>query len=97
MLPPGLPVPKVASTVMWMRKPFAMMDACAERYGEPYTLRLVGLPPIVMTYTPETVKEIFADDGGTFAAGKFNKSLAPLLGDKSEAGLVAAALIALGK
>ena len=83
MLPPGLPVPKLASTVMWMRKPFAMMDTCAERFGEPYTLRLMGLPPIVMTYTPETVKEIFADDGATFAAGKFNKSLAPLLGDKS--------------
>jgi cytochrome P450 len=82
-MPPGLSVPKVASTVMWMRRPFALMDTCAERFGEPFTLRLIGLPPIVMTYTPEIVKEIFADDGETFAAGKFNKSLAPLLGDKS--------------
>lgn len=83
MLPPGLRVPKVASTLMWMRKPFAMMDDAAKRFGEPYTLRLAGLPPIVMTYTPEVVKHIFADDGETYVAGKFNKSLAPLLGDKS--------------
>ena len=68
---------------MWMRRPFAMLETCAERFGEPFMLRLIGLPPIVMTYTPEVVKEIFADDGATFAAGKFNKSLAPLLGDKS--------------
>lgn len=83
MLPPGLSLPKLASTLMWMRKPFAMLDTCAKRFGEPFTLRITGLPSIVMTYTPEVVKEIFADDGATFAAGKFNKSLAPLLGDKS--------------
>ncbi|MDB5214415.1 MAG: cytochrome [Myxococcaceae bacterium] len=83
MLPPGLRIPKVAATVMWMRDPFGLMDRCAKRFGEPYTMGLVGFPPIVVTYTPETVKEIFADDGETFAAGKFNQSLAALLGDKS--------------
>lgn len=83
MLPPGLRIPKVASTMMWMRDPFGLMDRCARRFGEPYTMSLFGFPPIVVTYTPETVKEIFADDGETFAAGKFNQSLAALLGDKS--------------
>jgi cytochrome P450 len=83
MLPPGLRIPKVAATLMWMRDPFGLMDRCAKRFGEPYTMGLVGFPPIVVTYTPETVKEIFADDGETFAAGKFNQSLAALLGDRS--------------
>ncbi|MDB4939018.1 MAG: cytochrome [Labilithrix sp.] len=83
ILPPGLRIPKVASTLMWMRKPFALMETCAKRFGEPYTMSLVGLPNIVMTYRPETVKQIFADDGETYAAGKFNQSLSALLGDKS--------------
>lgn len=83
MLPPGLRIPKLASTIMWMRDPLGLMDRCAKRFGEPYSMGLVGFPPLVVTYTPETVKEIFADDGETFAAGKFNQSLAALLGDKS--------------
>jgi cytochrome P450 len=66
-----------------MRRPFSYMDECAARYGEPFTIRLLGFPPLVMVYTPEAVKHVFADDGETFAAGKFNKSLAALLGDKS--------------
>jgi cytochrome P450 len=83
MLPPGLRIPKLASSVMWMRDPFTLMDRCAKRFGEPYTMGLIGFPPIVVTYKPETVKEIFADDGETFAAGKFNQTLSALLGDKS--------------
>ena len=83
MLPPGLRIPKVASTMMWMRNPLGLMDRCAKRFGEPYTMGLVGFPPLVVTYRPETVKEIFADDGETFAAGKFNQSLAALIGERS--------------
>jgi cytochrome P450 len=83
MLPPGPRIPKLVSTMMWMRDPFGLMDRCAKRFGEPYTMNLAGFAPIVVAYTPETVKEIFADDGETFAAGRFNKALAPLLGDKS--------------
>ena len=81
--PPGPPIPKLASTMLWMKRPFQLMDACAKRYGEVFSLGLVGFPRIVMTYTPEVVKHVFADDGETFAAGKFNSSLSALLGDKS--------------
>lgn len=82
-LPPGPRLPKLASTMVWMKRPFALMDYCAKKYGEPYSFRLAGFPTIVMTYTPEVVKQIFADDGETFAGGRFNQSLAALLGDKS--------------
>jgi cytochrome P450 len=82
-LPPGPRLPKLASTMIWMKRPFALMDYCAKKYGEPYRFDLAGFPPIVMTYTPEIVRQVFADDGTTFAAGKFNQGLAALLGDKS--------------
>jgi cytochrome P450 len=82
-LPPGLPMPKAASTLFWLRRPFEYMDLCAKRYGEPFKVGLLGFPNLVMVYRPETVKQIFADDGETFAAGKFNQGLSALLGERS--------------
>jgi cytochrome P450 len=83
MLPPGPPYPLALSTLFWMRRPMAYMAECAKRYGETFTIGILGFPPIVMVYAPESVKHVFADDGETFAAGRFNRSLAALLGDKS--------------
>lgn len=83
MLPPGPPLPTPASTLLWLRAPLRYMAACARRYGEAFTIRIAGFPPIVMVYAPDAVKHVFADDGETFAAGRFNRSLAALLGDKS--------------
>ena len=82
-LPPGPPIPAAVTTAFWMKKPFELLTFCAKRYGEPFTIRFFGFPHIVMVYTPEKVKHVFADDGETFAAGRFNKSLAALIGDKS--------------
>lgn len=82
-LPPGPRIPTIASTLLWMFRPIELMEQSAKRYGEPYSMRLLGFPPIVVVHTPEAVKQIFTDDGETFAAGRFNRALAPLLGDKS--------------
>jgi hypothetical protein len=40
MLPPGLRIPKAASTMMWMKNPFGLMERCAKRFGEPYAMGL---------------------------------------------------------
>ena len=80
---PGLPIPKAASTLYWLRRPFAYMDQCVKRFGEPFNVGLLGFPRLVMVHQPETVKAIFADDGATFAAGKFNQTLSALLGESS--------------
>ncbi|MBX3192152.1 MAG: cytochrome P450 [Labilithrix sp.] len=80
---PGPPLPAAASTLLWMQRPLAYLDACAKRYGEPYAMPLIGFPKIAMFYTPAAVKEVFSDDGSTYAAGKFNKSLSALLGERS--------------
>jgi cytochrome P450 len=66
-----------------MQRPFALLESCARRYGEPFSMDLLGLRRLVVVYSPESVKHVFADDGDTFAAGRFNRSLAGLLGDKS--------------
>ena len=83
MLPPGPPLPSLVSTALWMRRPFELLEMSARRYGEPFTMGLVGFPKIVVVYSPEEVKHVFADDGTTFAAGRFNRSLAALIGERS--------------
>ncbi len=82
-LPPGPQLPSPLITYNWFRRPYPFLDECAERYGEVFTLRLVGLPPLVFFSNPEHVRAVFSDDGETLAAGEFNRSLAPLLGDRS--------------
>lgn len=83
MLPAGPPLPSLVATALWMRRPFELLEASARRYGEPFTMGLVGFPKIVVVWSPEEVKHVFADDGTTFAAGRFNRSLAALIGERS--------------
>ncbi len=83
MLPPGPKLPSLLLTWQWLRRPFELLDECAERYGETFTMRFAGFPPLVWYSRPEDVKEIFADDGGLLHAGKFNLSLRAFLGDHS--------------
>lgn len=81
-LPPGPRLPKPLVTWNWFRRPYPFLDECAARFGETFTMRLAGLPPLVFFSNPDDVREVFADDGETLAAGEFNRSLAALLGDR---------------
>lgn len=57
---PGLGLPKAASTLYWMRRPFAYMDRCVERFGEPFKVGLLGFPNFVMVHEPETPRASWA-------------------------------------
>ncbi|MGH8602454.1 MAG: cytochrome P450 [Gammaproteobacteria bacterium] len=79
-LPPGARFAAL-QTLAYARDPFSTLQRCVERYGDPFTLKL--LPgPIVFTGIPEGIREIFTADPGTFEshAGPF---LGPLIGDHS--------------
>ncbi len=82
-LPPGPRSPRPLQTFEWLRRPYPYLEECRARYGETFTMSLMGLPRLVMFSNPEHVKEVFTDDGETLEAGRFNRSLAPLLGDTS--------------
>jgi cytochrome P450 len=66
-----------------MRTPFEFFDDCAERFGDTFSLRFFGLPPLAVYSNPEAVKEIFADPDETLLAGKFNLTLRAFLGEHS--------------
>jgi len=82
-LPPGPQLPSPLITWNWFRRPYPFLDECSARFGDVFTVRLLGLPPLVFFSNPEHVRAVFSDDGETLAAGAFNRSLAPLLGDRS--------------
>jgi cytochrome P450 len=82
-LPPGSKLPTPLVTWNWFKRPYPFLDECAAKHGETFTVRLAGLPPLVFFSNPDHVREVFADDGETLAAGEFNRTLAPLLGDTS--------------
>ena len=82
-LPKGPREPAALQIFRWLRRPFELLDDCADRYGDTFTLTFPRFPPLVVFSDPEAVKEIFTDAAGALDAGKFNQSLRAFLGEKS--------------
>ena len=61
------------------------MRACAQAYGDAFTIRLMGAPPFVFCSHPTAVKEIFTGDPEILRAGRGNEVLRPVLGPNSVA------------
>jgi cytochrome P450 len=70
--------------MQWIGRPLAFMDACAQRYGDIFTTRVVGnSKPLVFISNPQAIQEIFTADSKQFEApGNLNGILRPLLGDQ---------------
>lgn len=82
-LPPGPSEPIALTTIKWMYRPLDYLDRAAQSFGDPFTMRLAGLPPLVVFSNPDAVKQVFADDGANMHAGKANLPLKPFVGEHS--------------
>jgi cytochrome P450 len=82
-LPPGPRTPPILQVVRWIRQPIPFMEECARRYGDGFTIRFPGYPPIVFFSAPDAVKEIFTADPDALRAGEANVILEPLVGRRS--------------
>jgi cytochrome P450 len=81
-LPPALKGPQPLRVLQWVRNPFQVLDACHRKFGDAFTLNLLGFDLVIVS-DPEVVKQVFAlgpDDGH---AGKANFILKPFLGEGS--------------
>ena len=84
VLPPGPRLPVFVQTAAWMIRPWDFMERCAARYGDTFTLRLAGEPPLVMVSHPETVKEVFTGPPELLHAGEASRrTLLPVVGANS--------------
>lgn len=80
--PPSTGHSSAYATYKWIFDPYAYLSDLRRRLGETFRLPILGLDLNVFS-NPEDVKEIFSDNGETLEAGRFNRTLAPLLGDRS--------------
>ena len=82
-LPPGPSLPPAIQVLRWIRTPFDVMDECQARFGDAFTLRLPGLPGVVVLSDPLAVKDVFGLGPDEGHAGKANFVLRPFVGEHS--------------
>ena len=82
-LPPGPRLPSALQLLKWVFAPLPFMRACAERYGDTFTVRLLGLPPMVFFTDPGAIRQIFTGDPGRFRSGQAFTAFEPFFGPNS--------------
>jgi cytochrome P450 len=83
VLPPGPRSPSAVQLAWVIARPTAYWKACAKRYGEPFTLRVLGLGTWVHYWSPEALRQIFTADEGALEAREGNRTIRPLFGPNS--------------
>jgi cytochrome P450 family 135 len=82
-LPPGPGLAPVHQTVAWIRRPLPFLEDCRQLYGDTFTMRLSGAPPMVMLSDPAAVREVFTGDPDVLRSGAANALLQAALGRNS--------------
>src|SRR5215475_7024985 len=83
-LPPGPHAPRLFQTMRFAFRPLQTVEACAGRWGDWFTLRLIGGCTNVFCSHPDAIRDVHAGDPETFRAGEAaGDVLAPLLGTQS--------------
>src|SRR4051794_24827098 len=82
-LPPGPPWPSFLQTVGWWNRPLAFHEEARRRYGNRYTVRLLGSPPFVMHADPAHIREIFTAPPEMLHPGEGARILEPVVGTYS--------------
>jgi cytochrome P450 len=67
----------------WLARPTAMLEDCARRYGDMFTLRITNEGTWVFVADPDAVKQVFTGDPRLLHAGEANVVLLPVLGSRS--------------
>ncbi|HEY9667415.1 MAG TPA: cytochrome P450 [Coleofasciculaceae cyanobacterium] len=82
-LPDGPKTSPGLQLIQWIANPFGFMDECAQHYGDTFTVRLSGLPPLVFFSNPKAIQKIFTADIHQFDVGRANRLIQPLVGENS--------------
>jgi len=82
-VPRGPRTPAIVQVARWIRQPIPLMEECAARFGDAFTLRFPGFPRLVFFSAPAAVKEIFTADPDDLRAGEANVIIEPLVGRNS--------------
>jgi cytochrome P450 len=67
----------------WWTRPVPMMEDCRARFGNRFTIKLLGTPPFVMLADPAEVKEVFTASPDVLHPGEGARILQPVVGSNS--------------
>jgi len=76
-------MPRALQTAIWFGNAQWMLDQCAARFGETFTLRILNEGAWVVLSRPDDLKQVFTGDPSVFHAGEGNQILLPILGENS--------------
>ncbi|MEQ9667808.1 cytochrome P450 [Coleofasciculus sp. G2-EDA-02] len=84
-LPDGPKLPFFVQTLQLIAQPLKFLDTCTQRYGDTFTLRLLGAnsPPVVFFSHPQAIQSIFTTESDKFELGKVTDVFRPLTGSSS--------------
>lgn len=84
-LPDGPRTPSLLQTIRLIAQPTKFLDRCAQRYGDPFTVRVLGLnsPPVVFFGNPQAIQDIFALPAKRLDFKQATHVFQPLMGDHS--------------
>lgn len=77
--------PALLQTLRLIANPIKFLDTCAEKHGDPFAVRVLGLnsPPVIFFSQPQAIKEIFAIPSEKFDYKKATHVFQPLMGEQS--------------
>lgn len=77
--PSGLGLIAYKYMIQWVAQPLKLLDECAQRYGDPFTLGLVGpFPKTVFFSSPQAIQQIFTATPEQVDTGRSNSILKPV-------------------
>ena len=82
-LPPGPELRPLRQTVEYVWRALPLFEEARRRYGDTFTLRFYGMPPIVNVTDPAAVKDVFTADPEVARSGEANQALQAGLGRHS--------------
>jgi cytochrome P450 len=82
-LPPGPRTPAVVNSIRFARRPIDVLERWHARYGDVFTVSLIGFGTGVYIVDPDAIRELFTGDQSDLRAGEANSFMEPVLGSHS--------------
>jgi cytochrome P450 family 135 len=82
-LPPGPRAPAIFNSVRFARRPLEVLLDWRRRYGDVFTVRMLGFGTGVYVVDPDAIRQLFTGDQSDLRAGEANSFMEPVLGPHS--------------
>lgn len=70
--PDGSSAPALFQLISWTARYFEYLEQCTGKYGDIFTMRILGVPPFVVVANPQGIRDVFCPDSRNFEAGSTN-------------------------